>query len=54
MIFKKCKWRQVGENAYRTTCTHLIAAQNLLGPYRGAFPIVYCPNCGKKIKVVEE
>lgn len=50
MIFKKCKWRQVGELAYWTTCTHLIAAENL----RGAFPIVYCPNCGKKIKVVEE
>lgn len=48
-----CKWKEVGENAFRTSCSDLIAAQNLLGAYRGAFAIIYCPNCGKKIKVVK-
>lgn len=46
----KCKWLAVGVNAYRTSCSDLIAGHYL----SGAFPFRYCPCCGKKIKVVEE
>ena len=46
----KCKWRNVGLNAWQTSCSENIYA----GAMYSNFLIKYCPCCGKKIKVVEQ
>lgn len=50
MFFMGCTWKPVGILAYKVDCVDQIACQNFLG----AFPIKYCPSCGRKIKLVEE